>query len=92
METPQGLDLRAPENRIALMVARFVVRSALTWFVAVFLFGGFAGWSVAQWSVTRIGAVLGLALASLAAVGVGLMFNYTNGTMATRLGREGPEA
>jgi hypothetical protein len=60
------------------------VRSALGWFVGMFLFGGIAGWSVPQWSVNRAVALWGLTIPLVAAVLIGVGYYYTNGTMAAR--------
>lgn len=92
MQIPDDLDLRAPEHELTLMVTRFLVRSALTWFSALFILGGFAGWSVSQWPVTRVGATVGLVMSIMAAVFVGAVFYYSNGTMLTPQRRGKPPA
>jgi hypothetical protein len=92
MQIPEDLDLRAPEHELTFMVTRFLVRSAVTWFSAMFIFGGFAGWSVSQWPVTRVGAIVGLAMSIMMAIFVGAVFYYSNGTMVTPRRQAKPRA
>ncbi len=77
----EPFDLNAPENRTALACVRFVVRSALTWFAVLFVFGVYAGWSLSKWSDTRLGAVLGAFVPLLAGLWVAFTFTQTNGVM-----------
>lgn len=77
-------DFRSPENRPALLMMQFVVRSALTCFALVFLLGGLAGWSVSQLYDKPLGAAIAVLVPTAMALWVGRAFYSTNGTMARR--------
>lgn len=78
----QEFDLRSPENRPALLLVKFIIRSALICFALLFLLGGLAGWSVSQLGKKPVGAAIAVLVPTLAASWVGRAFYKTNATMA----------